>query len=444
MNTLIKIGTTLNLTSSSGVLTQPQAVIVKSFIGGGGQGEVYKVLAYGKEYALKWYFKRNQKKALKDNLKALIKLGSPSENFLWPKQLVEHGGQFGYLMELRQENYKKSQKLMEREFSLSYSLVCNVALNLADSFRKLHVKGLSYQDISWGNIFIDPEDGKILICDNDNIAPHGSNTIGISGTYGFMAPEVVLNEQKPDQYSDLFSLAILLFQILFLEHPFNGRRWANIACWDDYAKKKLYGSEPIFIFDPVNKENRPMIGVQDNAKIFWNMYPRHIHECFINVFTKGLKNRENGRLLEEDWIEAFRVLRESIMICPACGREVIFKEKEGLKCWGKNCEAELPPPPRLKIKLGKRERIIVLNPNTKLYTYQLTSHEPDFIKGDIPLGEMVQSPENPNKWGIRNLSKEPWSCTRKDETKETPPGKAFVLNSGIKINFKTATGELII
>ncbi|MCL2610189.1 MAG: protein kinase [Defluviitaleaceae bacterium] len=434
MNTLIKIGTTLNLTGGG-------TLVVKSFIGGGGQGEVYRVLVSNKEYALKWYFKRNQKKVLKENLKALIKLGSPSENFLWPKQLVEYSGQFGYLMELRPENYKKSQKLMEREFSLNYSRVCNVALNLADSFRKLHVKGLSYQDISWGNIFIDPEDGKVLICDNDNIAPHGSTAIGISGTYGFMAPEVVLNTQKPDQYSDLFSLAILLFQILFLEHPFNGRRWASIACWDDYAKKKLYGTEPIFIFDPINKENRPMPGVQDNAKLFWKMYPENIRDCFITVFTKGLKNRENGRFLEEDWIEAFRVLRESIMICQDCGREVIYEE--GASCWGKNCNKELEAPPRLKIKIGKRERIIVLTPDTKLYTYQLIGREPDVIKGAVPLGEMTRNPENPDKWGIRNLSAYPWSYTRNGETKETPPGKAFVLNSGIKINFKTAEGELI-
>ena len=436
MNTLIKIGTSLPLSGGS-------TLTVKSFIGGGGQGEVYKVSIEGshEEYALKWYFKRNQKKELKENLKFLIKQKSPSTNFLWPKQIVEYGGHFGYLMDLRPGNYKKSQKLMEREFSLTYFAACSVCLSLVDSFRKLHVKGLSYQDISFGNIFIEPTEGKVLICDNDNIAPHGSTAMGISGTYGFMAPEVVLGTQKPDQYSDLFSLACLLFQILFLEHPLNGRRWANIACWDDHAKKMLYGTEPIFIFDPVNKENRPMARVQDNATIFWNMYPKYIRENFITVFTKGLKNRENGRLLEEDWIEAFRTLRESIVFCSNCGREVVYEENS--TCWGKSCGAKIEPPPRLKIKIGKRDRTIVLNHNTLIYTYQLTNREPDVIKGDLPLGEVTKNPQNPAKWGIRNLSSTPWSYTKNGETKETPPGKAFVLNKGITINFKTAEGEIV-
>ena len=439
MNTLIKIGTHIPISGG-------KHIVVKEFIGGGGQGEVYKVYEEGiGELALKWYFSRNQKEKLKDNLEKLIPK-KPSENFLWPKRVVEYKGSFGYLMDLRPQNYKKSHKLIEREFSLSYSTACNVCLSLVDSFRKLHVKGLSYQDISFGNIFIEPREGKILICDNDNIAPHGDTTTGVSGTYGFMAPEVVLNTQKPDQYSDLFSLACLLFQILFLEHPLNGRRWASISCWDNFAKKKLYGTDPIFIFDPVNKENRPMPGVQDNAKLFWSMYPKYVREHFTTVFTKGLKNRENGRLLEEDWLEVFRTLRESIIFCSNCGREIIYEKNydKNISCWGKNCGAEISPPPRLKIKIGKRERTIVLNHNTVIYNYQLIGHEPDLLKGDVIVGEVASNPENPSKWGIRNLTSTLWSYTKDGKTKEDlPPGKAFVLSKGIKIDFKTAEGEII-
>ena len=435
-NTLIKIGTKLPLGKG-------EDCVVEAFLGGGGQGEVYRVSTPRGQFALKWYFKRNQTRALKSSLKELIDRGSPSPNFLWPRQIVEYKGHFGYLMDLRPTEYKKSQKLLDRQFSLSYTQVCSVALALADSFRKLHVKGLSYQDINWGNLFINPDKGTILICDNDNVAPHGSSSIGISGTYGFMAPEVVRAEHKPDQYSDLFSLAVLMFQLLFLEHPFNGRRWAKIACWDDFAKKKLYGTEPIFIFDPTNDANRPMPGVQDNAVLFWNMYPKYIKEHFIQVFTKGLTDRQNGRLLEEDWIDAFRHLRASIFPCPHCGRENIFEPEiaGNLICWGKSCNKHLSPPPRLQLKIGKRERELVLNPDTKLYQYQLEPHQHDVEKGDQVIGEVAKSPSG--KWGLRNLTKENWQYTTDGVTKDVEPGKAFVLNRDIAVNFGKAQGVVL-
>jgi serine/threonine protein kinase len=423
--------------------------VVESFLGGGGQGEVYRVKMGSEQYALKWYFNQNQKQGLKNSLNELVKRGAPSDNFLWPKLVIECQGQFGYLMGLRPPEYEKSQKLLDRKFFLSYSQACNVCLQLADSFRKLHVKGLSYQDISWGNLFIKPETGDILICDNDNVAPEGSSATGISGTYGFMAPEVVRGDNIPDTYTDLFSLAALMFQILFLEHPLNGRRWANIACWDDLAKKKLYGEEPIFIFDPNNDANRPEPGVQDNAEIFWNKYPQYLRDNFIKVFTTGLTDRENGRLQEEKWIDAFRKLRETLFPCPYCGREIVYDHDKlqqvgYLTCWGSKCKKQLPLPPRLKIKIGRRERYVVLNTDTKMYAYQLAPHEYDVVEGDTVVGEMAQSPTDPKKWGIRNLTNDNWHYTSSGVTKDVYPGKAVILSRNVGIDFGDALAEIII
>jgi serine/threonine protein kinase len=424
-----------------------QKCVVEKLLGAGGQGEVYQVKVGAESYALKWYYNQNQKEGLKKSLEELVKRGSPCDNFLWPMQVVECEGQFGYLMGLRPAKYEKSQKLLDRKFSLSYSKAANACLQLADSFRRLHSKGLSYQDISWGNLFINPANGDILICDNDNVAPHGQSAAGIGGTYGFMAPEVVRGDKRPDTYTDLFSLAALMFQMLFLEHPLNGRRWADIACWDDYAKKKLYGTEPIFIFDPNDKSNRPEPGVQDNANIFWRMYPGYIRDGFTKVFTAGLTDRENGRLMEEDWIDAFRRLKESLFPCPFCGRDIIYDHDEykktgAITCWGPKCARQLPVPPRLVIKTGKRERYVMLNADTKIYTYQLKPREYD--EGGKPAGEMAQSPNDPKKWGLRNLTAENWHYTSGGTTKDVTPGSAFVLSRGVSIDFNSAQGEIII
>ena len=426
--------------------------VVEEFLGGGGQGEVYKVSIGSEQLALKWYFQQNQKSELKNSLKELISKGPPNDKFLWPRQVIEYNEYFGYTMGLRPLEYQKSQKLLDRTFSLGYKTAANACLQLADSFRKLHVKGLAYQDLNWGNLFINPSTGDILICDNDNVAAHGSSIAGIAGTYGFMAPEVVRGERVPDTYTDLFSLAVLMFRMLFIDHPFDGRRWVETQVWDDIAKKKFYGTIPVFIFDPNNDENRPVHGVQDNAYIFWALYPQFIRDNFTKVFTEGLKDRENGRLLEEDWIDVFRRLQETIFPCPFCGADIVYdidilKQKGQILCWKPKCQGhkqKLPIPPRLRIKAGSKERFVVLNTDTKLYRYQMVKNEPDLAKGGEIAGEMVQNPNDPTKWGIRNKTNENWQYVSDGgEPKDVPPNKALSLTSSIKeIDFKTAKAEI--
>ena len=58
----------------------------------------------------------------------------------------------------------------------------------------------------------------MLICDNDNVAPYGDN-LGIAGKCRYMAPEVVLGKKRPDLHTDRFSLAVVLYLLLFLNHP---------------------------------------------------------------------------------------------------------------------------------------------------------------------------------------------------------------------------------
>ena len=59
----------------------------------------------------------------------------------------------------------------------------------------------------------------------------------IGGTLGFMAPEIVLGTAKPSTNTDLFSLAILLFYLLNIHHPLEGKLEAEIKCWDIHGKE---------------------------------------------------------------------------------------------------------------------------------------------------------------------------------------------------------------
>ena len=58
-----------------------------------------------------------------------------------------------------------------------------------------------------------PENGDILICDNDNVEENGKNHGLALGTAGFMAQKFC-SKGKTISESDLFSMAVLMFHLL--------------------------------------------------------------------------------------------------------------------------------------------------------------------------------------------------------------------------------------
>src|SRR5581483_632859 len=163
----------------------------------------------------------------------LVKQGPPNDRFLWPIELAETGEPatvpgFGYVMPLREARYRGIIDLMKRRVEPSFRALATAGLELAHSYLQLHARGLCYRDISFGNVFFDPESGEVLICDNDNVAVDGQASAGVLGTPRFMAPEVVRGEALPSTQTDLFSLAVLLFYLFMVHHPLEGAREAAI------------------------------------------------------------------------------------------------------------------------------------------------------------------------------------------------------------------------
>ena len=266
------------LTSESG-----NKYTVVNLLGAGGQGEVYDVECDGKHYALKWYFKGSATARQKKLLEEIIAKGAPDSSFLWPMELIvpSQGNLFGYIMPLRPKNYKSIVDLMKNRVNPSFYVISRTAFNLTKGYRNLHIAGAKYQDISFGNLFFNPDNGDVLICDNDNVSYGNSKPGGVLGTPGFMAPEIVRGEARPSRDTDRYSLAVLLFYLFMVNHPLEGKQEASIKCMDMAARVKLYGTDPIFIFDPDNKTNRPVPGIHDNANIYWPLYPEQLRQLFI-------------------------------------------------------------------------------------------------------------------------------------------------------------------
>jgi len=413
---------------------------VRRLLGSGGQGEVYEVESDSVLYALKWYYPRNATKKQMAALKYLVNRGAPSEQYLWPLGLVsaKNGKSCGYLMKLRSPEYKSINDLMTRRAEPGYRALCSAGAQLADSFHRLHLQGLCYRDISFGNVFFHPRTGDVLIGDNDNVCVNGNGEAAVLGTPRFMAPEIVRLEAKPSIDTDLFSLSVLLFYMFMLHHPLEGRREQEIRCMDLPAMRRLYGEQPLFIFDALDKSNEPVSGQQDNAIIYWQIYPGALKQLFVQAFTRGIKDPQNGRVRESQWRKAFRQLRDSIIYCGSCGSENFYDKDKAqasipMLCW--QCQKTLSMP--LHMYLG--DNVIMLNKGCKIYRHHFDVTQGD-AAGDV-LAEMAQHPENRSVWGLRNKGKEKWSVARADGTLlEIPPGKSFQPADGTKVYFGKGEG----
>jgi DNA-binding helix-hairpin-helix protein with protein kinase domain len=406
MNGLLRDGALLRFSGT----TTPARVI--RLLGGGGQGQVFEVEFAGEPMALKWYFPSclGRDPGLKERLRQCTRSADPNGSFLWPilvldptadcrRELAIPDASFGYMMKLRPPEYVPAVEHSAGRISISLRQLLRVCFHLAEAFHALHSKGLCYKDISLGNLFLDPASGRILICDNDNVDVNGSDLSGVSGTPGFMAPEVLLGRSRPGTTSDLFSLAVLLFRLLTLHDPYRGRMELEIRCLDAAARRRLYGEDPVFIFDPDDGRNRPDPIEHPAPLRTWPIYPPHLQALLQRSLGAGA--REPGqRVYTGEWMKALSRCLDQHALCPHCGQEVFPEPGEPGRCW--DCGGSFPAPPRLQAPAG----VVLAQPENELHRHHFDPLAPERIDG--PLGRLEVHPRKPDVRGLHNLSDQPW------------------------------------
>ena len=410
---------------------------VQRLLGAGGQGEVYEVTFAGEALAAKWYFPKiaNRDTGLADRLRDSIRISSPSPAFLWPISLLEPSeqscsrlnipsGSFGYLMAIRPPGYVGAIEHSAARISITLQSIIKSCFYLAEAFDALHSKGLCYKDISLGNVFLNPENGNILICDNDNVEENGKNRGLAVGTRGFMAPEVMLGKVKPSADSDLFSMAVLMFHLLTRSDPFKGQMEMAIRCLDEPARQRLYCEDPVFIFDPDDQRNRPDPDEHRAAVLTWPIYPERLQRLFQRTFGPGMLN-PSARVRTGQWCEALAACLDSRLICPDCGQEVFADAGQVSQCWA--CGSSIEQPARLMAG-----RIAVLaQPDNELHPHHLNPLSTERI--DAPIGRIESHPSNPNLLGLQNLSPHTW-------TAQFINGQSAEISTGQRCNLAQVSG----
>lgn len=422
-------------------LEEKERVTINSLISDkGGQGDVYHVSYRGKNYAMKWYGKHNEDVIGGPQYETIKKIygegKKPDDKFIWPLFMVteERGKRFGYLMELLPKGYYEMADFLRKDGDSqairfkSYNAMLVAGMNIAYEMQKLHLKGYSYKDLNPKNFAINPETGDVLIIDNDNVSVEGK-LCTVKGTHGYMAPEVVRNNENPHRGTDYYSLAVILYRLFFIDHPMEGKLWEKVEVCSPEEEERLYEIEPVFHFDPKDNRNRPTDVYAPNAVRRWRVLPQEIRPCFIDTFTEGIDHPDK-RWPDGAWINAIAKCRDKLIRLKGGAEQFVnFEDAASIpsRCLGMKIGGH-----RIALYHGKAIYQVSVDSNTNQYARKVAG-----ILDNQQLGVLT----------LRNLTNEAfrgWSPKTKQWT-VIPEGKDYPVFPGVKIEFREKpciTGEV--
>lgn len=308
---------------------------IEKLIGEGGSSKVFLVDYQGKKRALKVYNYADQNG--KYILKRFSDMVTPDDSFLWIYDLVElESNNIGYIMDLRPEDYYEFYYFLAGSSNAkiikfnSYNICIMSAINIMIAFRKLHQIGYCCLELNDGDIFINPKNGNVLINIVDKISASGEFTKTVYKPRS-MAPELIVSDSvRPDAWTDRFSLAIIVFKILFASHPLEGKKWC-VSCITDKIAKELYGTNPIFVFDKDDDSNRPDERLHAYLLYAWYRMPEYAKDIFLKSFSKEALYNPQKRLRENDWIEVLTRLYNDTIRCE-CENYVFYSQDNKTIC----------------------------------------------------------------------------------------------------------------
>jgi eukaryotic-like serine/threonine-protein kinase len=144
-------------------------------------------------------------------------------------------GHGGYVMRLA-DDMSSLQELVPPQFGDKHDLLwygatgglrrrLRVAAKTAGALAQLHGLAMVYVDLNPGNVMVSRDRllDEVLLIDADNIDTISQVSSGL-GTYRYFAPERLRGISGPTTLTDAHSLAVLVFALLTMRHPFQGEQ----------------------------------------------------------------------------------------------------------------------------------------------------------------------------------------------------------------------------
>lgn len=216
-----------------------------------------------------------------------------------------------------------------------------VLARLARVLAHLHGLGLAHGDISPKNVFVSKsqEQGEVWLIDCDNLtyAVRDSSLQVYTPDYG--APEILRGEAGISTYTDVWSFAIIAFQLLVQLHPFKGGELVDQD--SDLEAAALRGELP-WIDHVDDARNRSSLGIERE----YVLTPM-LSELFDRCFRLGIRDPEFRPAMAE-WAEALEAATATQVLChdsTGCGST--FYWSKTLQC--PFCDTEHGPETALRL-----------------------------------------------------------------------------------------------
>jgi serine/threonine protein kinase/Tfp pilus assembly protein PilF len=225
--------------------TQLQHYRIRERLGAGGMGEVYLAedTRLGRDVALKFLSAASQADAerrarLLTEARAASALRSSHIAAIY--DIGEHDGAVYLVMEYV-EGTVLSQRLKEGPVPIREALA--IALQVADALSEAHGRGIVHRDVKSANIVVTPRgEAKVLDFGLAKFLQPLAGTAAVDarltfeqtiagmvlGTVSYMSPEQALG-RAVDGRSDLFSLGVVLYEMVTGRVPFEGRSFAEVV-----------------------------------------------------------------------------------------------------------------------------------------------------------------------------------------------------------------------
>lgn len=268
----------------------------------------------------------------------------------------------------------------------SFKKRIQIIVDIFEALKDIHHEGLIFADLSPSNIMVDKTKNSIVFIDSDNMRDKYDNYSNVLGTPGYMAPEklkpvaksVSGNGYEKDGRisvdSDIFSAAIIAFELLMLQHPFVGDV-VDEGTADDYEAAKNCETDFIFKKGTSNASTRGLTHFYDQ------LVTKEIQDLFYRTFVDG-KNNPSLRPTDVEFCEAFHKASNLIIKCSKCGFEQIAVDGND-RC----CDCDKP--------FGSRLVFEIYNTFGQMDMADAINNMGDFVDLDVDISNILIDGQKP-------------------------------------------------
>jgi serine/threonine protein kinase len=253
---------------------------ILSLLGSGGMGQVYRArdATLGREVAVKvlpaaFTQDADRVRRFEQEARAASSLNHPNIITIYE---IGRTGRAHFIAAELVEGRTLRQQMADGRMKLSAAL--DVTAQVASALAAAHAAGIAHRDIKPENIMMRP-DGLVKVLDfglaklveqqgpapgDDALASESSGTLPgvVMGTVGYMSPEQV-RAAKVDARTDIFSLGVVLYEVLAGRQPFRGDSAVevmNAILKEDPAELTAGDFEPRGSREPISPALEKVVG----------------------------------------------------------------------------------------------------------------------------------------------------------------------------------------